>query len=167
MSCSLPSCWKACVTGGVRQDPRTGFSLAALPVHTAAKTPSSRHAKRRSGAAAFPNRSHRILSATPSPSICWNPVPTCAPSNCCWVIAAWRPPPGIYESPPRRCALPPVPSIYFRGQSLPSRSSLHPSTSERQRRWIARSSKWRMCSTATVPTIVSGMPLPCPSRNAD
>jgi hypothetical protein len=112
--------------------PKEWLFPATLPVHTSAKTPSNRHARKRTSVAAFPNRSPLIRSATPSPSICWSPVPTCAPSNCCWGIAAWRPPPGIYESPPPRRALPRVPSIYFRGQSLPNRNPLRPSTSERQ-----------------------------------
>jgi integrase/recombinase XerD len=67
-------------------------------------------------------------------------APTCAPFNCCSVIAAWQPPPAICASLPPRCVLPLVPSICCRGQSPPSPSRPHPSTSDAGP-WIVPSSK--------------------------
>ena len=118
-----------------------------------------------STSAAFPNRSHLIPYATPLPSIYWNPAPTSAPSNCCLVIAAWRPRPDICASPPARCAPPPVRSICSRTQSPLSRSPLRPALLS-SGPWIARSLKWRMCSAATAKPIVSNMALRCPPRSA-
>ena len=53
-------------------------------------------------------RSRRIRCAMRSQSICWNPVPICAPSSCCLAIAASPPRHGICASPPTRSAPPPV-----------------------------------------------------------
>ena len=74
--------------------------------------------------AIFPNRSHLIPYGTPSPSICWKPVPTCAPFKSCWVIAALRPPPSISASPLPRCVRPRVRSICTRHWLALSRSRL-------------------------------------------
>ena len=48
---------------------------------------SNASARRRVSDLTSPSRSRRIPCVTPSPSICSSPVPICAPSSCCSVIA--------------------------------------------------------------------------------
>ena len=114
MSCSPQSCWRSCVTGGEWTSPRV-----ALPWRSSRQTHRkayrrARRARRRIDFAAFPNRSHRIPCGMHLPHICSNPAPTCAPSNCCWVIVAWLPRPTICASPRPRCAPLLAPSICSR-----------------------------------------------------
>ena len=101
----------------------------------------------------------------PLQSICWNPVPTCAPSSCCLVIAISLPRPSISVWLLPRCALPRVRSIWTRSWLALSRSSLDTTTLRAPGKWIARGSKWRMCSAATAQTIVRSMALRCQTRS--
>ena len=89
-------------------------------------------------------------SGTRSRFISSNQEPTCAVSNCCLVIAAWRQPPAIFASPPAKCVRLPAPSICSRSQRPLNRLPLHLSISEPGGRWSVRSSKWPKSSVAMV-----------------
>ena len=63
--------------------------------------------------------------ATALPRICSKPVPTCAPSRCCWGIATWKRPRSICISPGGISAPPPVRWMHSRSAEKESRRRAH------------------------------------------
>ena len=75
-----------------------------IPAAISPRMPWSWCAGKRIEPPASPNPSRRTPCGTPSRSISSSTEPTCGPSNCCSVIAAWRPPPATRIATSKVCS---------------------------------------------------------------
>jgi len=73
---------------GAKRDPSNGCSPAIGPDNRSRRLPWRMPADRRATGPQSASRSRRTPCVMRSPSICWRPALTCAPSSCCSGIAA-------------------------------------------------------------------------------